>query len=41
MLNAYQLNIFLLTAEIMNFTQAVTLVEMSQQSVSQHTQTLE
>jgi DNA-binding transcriptional LysR family regulator len=38
MINAHQLNVFLIAAETMNFTQAATLLEMSQPSVSQHIQ---
>ena len=41
MLNAHQLNVFLLAAENLNFTHAATQLKMSQPSVSQHIQTLE
>lgn len=41
MLNAHQLNVFLVAAETLNFTQAAQRLEMSQPSVSQHIQALE
>lgn len=41
MLNAHQLNVFLIAAETLNFTQAATQLKMSQPSVSQHIQALE
>lgn len=41
MLDAHQLNIFLVAAETLNFTQAAQRLQMSQPSVSQHVQTLE
>ena len=41
MLNAHQLNVFLIAAETLNFTQAAAQLEMSQPSVSQHIQALE
>ncbi|MFN2282703.1 MAG: LysR family transcriptional regulator, partial [Anaerolineales bacterium] len=36
MLDAHQLNIFLVAAETLNFTQAAERLHMSQPSVSQH-----
>lgn len=41
MLNAHQLNVFLIAAENLNFTQAAAELNMSQPSVSQHIQALE
>ena len=41
MLDAHQLNIFLVAAETLNFTQAAERLHMSQPSVSQHIQALE
>lgn len=41
MLDAHQLNIFLVAAETLNFTQAAERLHMSQPSVSQHIQSLE
>ena len=41
MLDAHQLNIFLIAAETLNFTQAAQLLHMSQPSVSQHIKSLE
>lgn len=41
MLNAHQLNIFLVAAETLNFTQAAEQLHMSQPSISQHIQALE
>jgi len=41
MLDAHQLNIFLVAAETLNFTQAAERLEMSQPSISQHIQALE
>ncbi|NCF64613.1 MAG: LysR family transcriptional regulator [Chloroflexi bacterium] len=41
MLDTHQLNVFLIAAETLNFTQAARLLHMSQPSVSQHIQTLE
>ena len=41
MLNAHQLNVFLIAAENLNFTQAATQLKMSQPSVCQHIQALE
>ena len=41
MLDAHQLNVFLVAAETMNFTQAAERLHMSQPSVSQHIQALE
>lgn len=41
MLNAHQLNVFLVAAETLNFTQAAQRLQMSQPSVSQHIQALE
>jgi len=41
MLDAHQLNIFLIAAETLNFTQAAGLLHMSQPSVSQHIRALE
>lgn len=41
MLDAHQLNIFLVAAETLNFTKAAQLLHMSQPSVSQHIQSLE
>lgn len=41
MLNAHQLNVFLVAAESLNFTQAAQKLEMTQPSVSQHIQALE
>jgi DNA-binding transcriptional LysR family regulator len=41
MLNAHQLNVFLIAAETLNFTQAAQQLEMTQPSVSQHIQSLE
>jgi len=41
MLDTHQLNVFLVAAETLNFTQAARLLHMSQPSVSQHIQTLE
>lgn len=41
MLDAHQLNIFLVAAETLNFTRAAGLLHMSQPSVSQHIQGLE
>jgi DNA-binding transcriptional LysR family regulator len=41
MLNAHQLNVFLIAADTLNFTQAAQRLQMSQPSVSQHIQALE
>ncbi len=41
MLDAHQLNVFLIAADTLNFTQAAHKLGMSQPSVSQHIQTLE
>lgn len=41
MLDAHQLNVFLIAADTLNFTQAAKKLGMSQPSVSQHIQTLE
>jgi DNA-binding transcriptional LysR family regulator len=41
MLNTHQLNVFLMAAETLNFTQAAQQLEMTQPSVSQHIQSLE
>ena len=41
MLDAHQLNVFLIAAETLNFTQAAQRMNMSQPSVSQHIQSLE
>ncbi len=41
MLDAHQLNIFLIAAETLNFTQAAQILHMSQPSVSQHIKSLE
>lgn len=41
MLDTHQLNVFLVAAETLNFTQAARLLHMSQPSVSQHIQSLE
>ena len=41
MLDAHQLNVFLVAAETQNFTQAAQRLHMSQPSVSQHIQSLE
>lgn len=41
MLNAHQLNVFLIAAENLNFTQAAAHLNMSQPSVSQHIRALE
>lgn len=41
MLDTHQLNVFLIAAETLNFTQAAHLLHMSQPSVSQHIQSLE
>lgn len=41
MLNAHQLNVFLIAAENLNFTQAANQLKISQPSVSQHIQALE
>ena len=41
MLDAHQLNIFLVAAETLNFTQAAQLLHMSQPSISQHIKSLE
>ncbi|MCO5182582.1 MAG: LysR family transcriptional regulator [Anaerolineae bacterium] len=41
MLDAHQLNVFVIAAETLNFTQAARLLHMSQPSVSQHIQALE
>lgn len=41
MLDTHQLNVFLVAAETLNFTQAARLLHMSQPSVSQHVQSLE
>jgi DNA-binding transcriptional LysR family regulator len=41
MLDTHQLNVFLIAAEMLNFTQAARLLHMSQPSVSQHIQSLE
>jgi DNA-binding transcriptional LysR family regulator len=41
MLNAHQLNVFLVAAETLNFTIAAQQLRMSQPSVSQHVQSLE
>ena len=41
MLDTHQLNVFLVAAETLNFTQAGRLLHMSQPSVSQHIQALE
>lgn len=41
MLDTHQLNVFLVAADTLNFTQAARLLHMSQPSVSQHIQTLE
>lgn len=41
MLDAHQLNVFLVAAELLNFTEASRRLHMSQPSVSQHIQSLE
>lgn len=41
MLDAHQLNVFLIAAETLNFTQAAARLHMTQPSVSQHIQALE
>ena len=41
MLDAHQLNVFLVAAETLNFTLAARRLHMSQPSVSQHIQSLE
>jgi DNA-binding transcriptional LysR family regulator len=41
MLDTHQLNVFLVAAETLNFTQAARILHMSQPSVSQHIQSLE
>lgn len=41
MLNAHQLNVFITSAETLNFTQAASRLRMTQPSVSQHIQALE
>lgn len=41
MLDAHQLNVFLVAAETLNFTEAARRLHLSQPSVSQHIQTLE
>jgi DNA-binding transcriptional LysR family regulator len=41
MLDAHQLNVFIIAAETLNFTQAAQSLHMSQPSVSQHIQALE
>ena len=41
MLDTHQLNVFLVAADTLNFTQAARLLHMSQPSVSQHIQSLE
>lgn len=41
MLDAHQLNVFLIAAETLNFTEAAQRLHMSQPSVSQHIQSLE
>jgi DNA-binding transcriptional LysR family regulator len=41
MLDTHQLNVFLIAAETLNFTQAANLLHMTQPSVSQHIQALE
>ncbi len=41
MLDAHQLNVFIIAAETLNFTQAAQRLHMSQPSVSQHIQALE
>ena len=41
MLDAHQLNVFLIAAETLNFTQAAQRLNMSQPSISQHIQSLE
>ena len=41
MLDAHQLNVFLIAAETLNFTQAAVRLHMSQPSVSQHIFSLE
>ncbi|MFN2117649.1 MAG: LysR substrate-binding domain-containing protein [Candidatus Promineifilaceae bacterium] len=41
MLDTHQLNVFLIAAETLNFTQAARILHMSQPSVSQHIQSLE
>jgi DNA-binding transcriptional LysR family regulator len=41
MLNLHQINVFLIAAETLNFTQAAQRLEMTQPSVSQHIQALE
>lgn len=41
MLDTHQLNVFLIAADTLNFTQAARLLHMSQPSVSQHIQSLE
>jgi DNA-binding transcriptional LysR family regulator len=41
MLDSHQLNVFLIAAETLNFTQAAQRLHMSQPSVSQHIQSLE
>jgi DNA-binding transcriptional LysR family regulator len=41
MLNAHQLNVYLVAAETLNFTQAAQILQMTQPSVSQHIQALE
>jgi len=41
MLNAHQLNVFLIAAETLNFTEAALRLKVSQPSISQHIQSLE
>ncbi len=41
MLDTHQLNVFLMAAETLNFTQAAKRLHMTQPSVSQHVQSLE
>lgn len=41
MLDTHQLNVFLIAADTLNFTQAARILHMSQPSVSQHIQSLE
>jgi DNA-binding transcriptional LysR family regulator len=41
MVNAHQLNVFLISAETLNFTEAASLLKVSQPSISQHIQSLE
>ena len=41
MLDIHQLNVFVVAAETLNFTQAAQILHMTQPSVSQHIQALE